>query len=104
VSGSDEHDEEGHVIEDAGTRTAMVLKYLRKLGALSQEMGAPQTWGGPGAEVTLIGWGSTYSALGEVVDVVGRDGLKTNLIHMTKVWPHSRPRFLPNGSGRREDS
>ncbi|MEE8372682.1 MAG: 2-oxoacid:acceptor oxidoreductase subunit alpha [Dehalococcoidia bacterium] len=84
---ADEHNEEGHLIEDAETRTAMMLKRLRKLEGLKKEIGQPRVYGGAQAEVTLVGWGSTYGALKEAVDLANQEGLKTNLVHFSEIWP-----------------
>ncbi len=43
VADSDEHNEEGHLIEDAETRTAMMLKRQRKLEGLKKEMAGPRS-------------------------------------------------------------
>ena len=74
VADSDEHNEEGHLIEDAETRTAMVLKRQRKLEGLKKEMSGPRMHGPPHADITLIGWGSTLGALREAVDAAARRG------------------------------
>ena len=84
---ADEHDEEGHLIEDAETRTAMVLKRLRKLEGLRKEIGQPRVYGAAQAEMTLVGWGSTYGALREAVDLADEDGLKVNLVQFSEIWP-----------------
>jgi 2-oxoglutarate ferredoxin oxidoreductase subunit alpha len=55
VTDADEHDEEGHMIEDADTRTSMMLKRLRKLKGLRKEMGRPRVYGAAQSEMTLVG-------------------------------------------------
>ncbi len=87
VTDSDEHDQEGHMIEDPGTRTAMMLKRLRKMEGLRQEIATPATHGPEDAEITLIGWGSTLGAISEAVDLANRDGLRVNMIHLSEIWP-----------------
>jgi 2-oxoglutarate ferredoxin oxidoreductase subunit alpha len=87
VADSDEHDEEGHLIEDAETRTAMMLKRQRKLEGLKKEIAGPRTHGPPQADITLIGWGSTLGALGEAVDTAAQHGLSVNLVHFAEIWP-----------------
>ena len=87
VTDSDEHNEEGHLIEDAETRTAMMLKRFRKAEGLRREIAPPRVYGVTNAEVTLIGWGSTYGAIKEAVDLATADGLKINLVHFNEVWP-----------------
>ena len=84
---ADEHDEEGHLIEDAYTRTQMMLKRLRKLDGLRGEIGSPRIYGPQNAETTLIGWGSTYGALKEAVDIMRAEGLDANLLHLNELWP-----------------
>ena len=87
VTDSDEHNEEGHLIEDAETRTAMMQKRLRKTEGLKKEIGKPRVYGTTQAETTLIGWGSTYGAIKEAVDHAMRDGLSINLVHLSEIWP-----------------
>ena len=87
VTDSDEHNEEGHLIEDAETRTAMMLKRLRKMEGLKKEIGKPRVYGTAQAEMTLLGWGSTYGALREAIDLAMREGLSINLVHLSEVWP-----------------
>jgi 2-oxoglutarate ferredoxin oxidoreductase subunit alpha len=87
VADSDEHNEEGHIIEDAETRTAMVLKRQRKLEGLKKETSGPRTHGPSPADITLIGWGSTLGALKEAVDTAARHGLSMNLVHFAEIWP-----------------
>jgi len=87
VADSDEHNEEGHLIEDAETRTAMMLKRQRKLEGLKKEISGPRTYGPPKAEITLMGWGSTLGALREAVDIATQDGLSVNLVHFAEIWP-----------------
>ncbi len=87
VADSDEHNEDGHLIEDAETRTAMMLKRQRKLEGLKKEISGPRTHGPPQADLTLIGWGSTLGALREAVDTAARHGLSVNLVHFAEIWP-----------------
>ena len=87
VTDCDEHDEKGHLTEDARERTAQVEKRLRKLVPLRKEMGMPQRYGPQEAETTLIGWGSTYGAIREAVDMLGKDGVAVNMLHLDEVWP-----------------
>ncbi|MBI2980469.1 MAG: 2-oxoacid:acceptor oxidoreductase subunit alpha [Chloroflexi bacterium] len=87
VTDSDEHDEAGHLIEDAETRTRMMQKRLRKLLSLKQEISPPQLYGPSKAEITLVGWGSTYGALREAVDILRKEKPSVNLLHLNELWP-----------------
>lgn len=84
---SDEHDEEGHITEDHEIRTRMVLKRMGKYRGLSQEIVPPKTYGPEGASTLLIGWGSTYGALKETVDVLREEGLEVAMMHISELWP-----------------
>jgi 2-oxoglutarate ferredoxin oxidoreductase subunit alpha len=87
VTDSDEHDEAGHLIEDAEMRTAQVQKRLRKLFSLKKEIGPPQHYGPKKAEVTLIGWGSTFGAIHEAVNMLRQGGTSVNMLHLNELWP-----------------
>jgi 2-oxoglutarate ferredoxin oxidoreductase subunit alpha len=87
VTDADEHDEAGHLIEDAEMRTAQVQKRLRKLFSLKKEISPPQRYGPKKAEITLIGWGSTYGAIYEAVDILRQGGASVNMLHLNELWP-----------------
>ncbi|MGD1119974.1 MAG: 2-oxoacid:acceptor oxidoreductase subunit alpha [Dehalococcoidales bacterium] len=87
VTDSDEHDEAGHMIEDAATRQAQVEKRLRKLNGLKREITPPEFHEAQGAAVTLIGWGSTYGAILEAAALLEKDGKPVNALHFSQLWP-----------------
>lgn len=87
VTDCDEHDEEGHLTEDAGERTAQVEKRLRKLLSLREEIATPRKYGSRGAETMLIGWGSTYGAIHEAVDMLRKEGSSVSMLHLGELWP-----------------
>ena len=87
ITDSDEHDEDGHMIEDAETRNQQNLKRLRKLNGLRTEIGNPRIHQAPNAEFTLIGWGSTYGAIREAADILKKDGVAVNMLHLSEIWP-----------------
>jgi 2-oxoglutarate ferredoxin oxidoreductase subunit alpha len=85
VTDSDEHDEEGHIIEDAETRTMMVEKRLfKKLPLIRQEMGPPVLYGSEQPETVLVGWGSTYGVIKEVVD---NYKFSVAMLHFSEIYP-----------------
>jgi len=87
VTDCDEHDEAGHLIEDAEMRTLQVQKRLRKLLPLKQDITPPRWYGPKKAETTLIGWGSTYGAIHEAVDILRTEGASINMLHLNQLWP-----------------
>lgn len=87
VTDSDEHDEAGHLTENANERVAQVQKRLRKLFSLKKEIGYPLTYGAKRADITLIGWGSTYGAIHEAVDILNKEGMNASMLHLNELWP-----------------
>ncbi len=87
VTDADEHNEEGHLIEDAETRTQMVQKRMRKLSSLKKEIAPPRLYGPKTAQTTLIGWGSTYGAIGEAMNILHKEGASVNWLHLNELWP-----------------
>ena len=87
VTDSDEHDEAGHMIEDAETRNQQNLKRLRKLDGLRMDIDAPRFHQSPNAEFTLIGWGSSRCAINEAATLLERDGVPVNSLHLSDIWP-----------------
>ena len=87
VTDSDEHDEAGHMIEDAQIRTRMMLKRLKKMDGIKSELKAPRVLQKPNASITLVGWGSTYGAINEAVVILEKSGLAVNTLMLHEVWP-----------------
>ncbi|HWR89355.1 MAG TPA: 2-oxoacid:acceptor oxidoreductase subunit alpha [Dissulfurispiraceae bacterium] len=87
VTDSDEHDEEGHIVEDAETRTKMVQKRLfRKLPLIRKEMAPPLLYGHPRPSTVICGWGSTYGVMKEVVDRLAPKR-KIAMLHFSDIYP-----------------
>ena len=86
----DEHTEEGHITEDAGISAAMLDKRLRKEEVARSDMRPPHRYGPESADVTFIGWGSTYGAIREAVDLHNAGGGSANMVHFVDLWPFPR--------------
>ncbi len=94
VTDSDEHDEEGHIVEDAETRIKMVNKrLLKKLPLIKQEIEPPFFYGDVNPEIVIVGWGSTYGVMKEAVDELspplskgGRKG-GIAMLHFSEIYP-----------------
>jgi 2-oxoglutarate ferredoxin oxidoreductase subunit alpha len=90
VTDSDEHDEEGHITEDARIRTLMVEKRLmKKLPLIEAEIEPPLLYGNRKPETVIIGWGSNYGVLKEAVDLLSE---KNNiaLLFFSELYPFPR--------------
>ncbi len=87
VTDSDEHDEEGHIVEDAETRIRMIDKRLfKKLPLIRQEIEPPYMYGDDKPEIVLVSWGSTYGVVKEAVDVLLKNN-RTAMIHFSEIYP-----------------
>jgi 2-oxoglutarate ferredoxin oxidoreductase subunit alpha len=91
VAATDEHDEDGIVISDVFTnppvRAKMMKKRMRKVDHLSKELPAPAIDGPQDAELTLVGWGSTYQVMLEAMEVLNKEGLQVNVLCLKTIWP-----------------
>ncbi|MGC2161628.1 MAG: 2-oxoacid:acceptor oxidoreductase subunit alpha [Silvibacterium sp.] len=88
VVSSDEHDEDGVLISDEYTNTtkrrAMMEKRMRKEGGIAASVPLPQLLGPANADVTLIGWGSTYGVIDEACELLREAGIFAN--HLPIRW------------------
>jgi len=118
VTDSDEHGEDGHLVEDAETRVKMVEKrLLKKLPLIQREIAPPILYGDADPEIVLVGWGSTYGVIKEVVHELspphpllkaptvgltkgGRRG-GIAMLHFSEIYPFPSPIPLPQGEGVR---
>jgi 2-oxoglutarate ferredoxin oxidoreductase subunit alpha len=88
VVSSDEHDEDGVLISDmftnAGKRRAMMEKRMRKVEGIAASVAPPTLIGPADADVTLIGWGSTYGVIDEACELLRDQGISAN--HLPIRW------------------
>jgi len=88
VTDSDEHNEEGHIIEDAETRMRMVEKrMLKKMPLIRNEMEQPELYGEEKPDTVLCGWGSNWGVLREVTDRLNAGGRKVAMLHFSELYP-----------------
>jgi 2-oxoglutarate/2-oxoacid ferredoxin oxidoreductase subunit alpha len=93
---SDEHDEYGHFEdEDAANRLRMAGKRMRKVHNIVEDLRAPSIYGPERAEITLMGWGATYGAMREAVDLLNARGTRANLLHFVDIWPFPEAKAAP---------
>jgi len=88
VVATDEHDEAGTLISDEFTnpliRRRMVEKRARKFDTVAADIAPPDLEGPKSAEVTLVGFGSTYGVIREAIAQLAEDGVKAN--HLAIKW------------------
>jgi 2-oxoglutarate ferredoxin oxidoreductase subunit alpha len=103
VTDSDEHDEDGHIVEDAETRIKMVEKrLLKKLPLIKEEISPPYLYGDHNPEIVITGWGSTYGVMREAVDELAKSH-RIAMLHFSEIFPfpHSSPSPLAGDGGVR---
>ena len=88
VVATDEHDEDSTLISDEFTdpsiRRMMVEKRGRKFEAALADVPAPKLEGSTNADITLIGWGSTYGVIQEAIELLEDRGVLVN--HLPIKW------------------
>ena len=88
VASTDEHDEDGTLLSDEFTnphkRRNMVGKRARKFDGIEDIISAPELEGPADAEVTLVGWGSTYGVVHEAIEQLEAEGVTCN--HLPIKW------------------
>lgn len=86
---SDEHDEEGHFLEEMEGRRLMMQKRMRKLDVIQEEMRPPRRYGPAEADTTLVCWGSTFGPCKEAADQINTNGGSANVLQFLDMWPLS---------------
>ena len=87
VTDSDEHNEEGHMIEDSETRINMMNRRLfKKLPPIQEHIAPPEFYGADEPDIVVVGWGSTYGVIKEIIDELGPDS-KIAMLHFIEIYP-----------------
>ena len=88
---TDEHDEDGVIISDEFThphkRRRMVEKRARKFEGVAADVPPPALEGPAGAEVTLVGFGSTYGVIREATERLAELGVVANQLPIRWIVP-----------------
>ncbi len=91
VVATDEQDQDGVLISDEFTnpikRRMMVEKRARKMVGAAEAVTPPELEGPADAEVTLIGWGSTYGVIKEAVEQLAERGIVANYLAIKWIVP-----------------
>ena len=91
VVATDEHDEDSVLISDEFTnphkRRKMVEKRARKFQGIIKEVAPPAIEGPADADVTLIGWGSSYGVIKEAIVQLADKGVTANQLPIKWIVP-----------------
>jgi len=95
VVATDEHDEDSGLLSDeftnAGKRRKMVEKRARKFERAVELIAPPELEGPEEAEVTLVGWGSSYHAIHDARELLEAQGIRANHLPIKWIVPfHTR--------------
>jgi len=86
VVDADEHDEEGHMTENVRIRARMVdRRFRRRMETIRREAISPELIGSDDYDVLVIGWGSTYGTLKEVLNNL--DDNRISFLHFKQLYP-----------------
>ncbi len=103
VVATDEHDQDGVLISDEFTnphkRRQMVEKRARKFKDVTDVIAPPELEGPDDADVTLIGWGSTYGVIKEAVAQLEIEGITANHLPIKWIVPFHSPAVIEIVSG-----
>ena len=84
---SDEHTEEGHITESANIRVEQMDKRFRKINSIKADLEEPEYFGNEDIDILLIGWGSTYGALKESINILNESGIKAGALSFGDIYP-----------------
>lgn len=87
LADSDEHDEQGHIIESGEIRSKMMDKRLKKIQGLKNELQEPMHLGHPNPDVLIAAWGSTYGPIKEAVEQLNTQGYSIAALVFGDIWP-----------------
>ena len=101
---SDEHNEYGHLMSDVDAglphareaRIKMHAKRMRKVELMIENGDAnpPILEGDINAKTTFVTWGSTYAYVKSAMMLLEKEGVKTNHLHFTDIYPIPREKTL----------
>jgi 2-oxoglutarate ferredoxin oxidoreductase subunit alpha len=91
IVATDEHDEDSILLSDEFTdphkRRMMVEKRARKMEDSTTRIAPPELEGDEDADVTLVGWGSTWGMINEAVELLSAQGVSANQLHIKWIVP-----------------
>jgi 2-oxoglutarate ferredoxin oxidoreductase subunit alpha len=87
VGGIEKEDGSGNISYDPLNHEHMVHTRAQKVANVAQLIGPTLVEGDADAEVLVLGWGSTWGAIGTAVQTVRAEGLKVARAHITHLNP-----------------
>ncbi|MBU3209525.1 2-oxoacid:acceptor oxidoreductase subunit alpha [Clostridium algidicarnis] len=84
---SDEHTEDSHITEESDVRNEQMQKRMKKLDLIKEDLIEPEYFGVETPDTLLLGWGSTYGALKEAVNMLNKDGVSVGALSFGDISP-----------------
>ena len=81
------HTEDGYITEDASIRSKSVVKLMKKLKILKLNAFPPKFNGPSDYKILIIGWGSNYHIIEEVLTVLNKNEYSIAFLHFLQIYP-----------------
>jgi 2-oxoglutarate ferredoxin oxidoreductase subunit alpha len=83
----DEHAPDGSITEEAELVREGITKRIRKMDVLKKSLPEPVVHGSNRSKLGIIGWGSTKNVVLDVQDILEKEGVKFDYLHVEYMWP-----------------
>ena len=87
TASSYEHREDGYFTEKPDEVNTINEKRMRKMITLQNRLPLAELKGDENADVTLVCWGATYGAVRESMDLLRKEGISANMLHVKYLNP-----------------
>lgn len=92
---SDEHAEDGSVMEAAEPSRKMIEKRMKKAALIEEALPEPEIYGealtsagrAGGADISFVGWGGSKNVMLDIIEIMAEKGVKVNFLHYSYVFP-----------------
>lgn len=82
-----EHLESGYFTEEIEPVKEMYARRMKKMETIEQDLPSVELEGVPDADVTIVCWGGTFMPASEAIDMLDKDGIKANMLHIKYMLP-----------------
>ena len=82
-----EHLESGYSTEEVAHVNAMYERRMKKNELIEKSLPPAELEGEADADFTIVCWGGTYMPASEALDMLERDGIKANMLHIKYMLP-----------------
>ena len=82
-----EHLESGYFTEEVEPVKAMYARRMKKMDSIEAALPPVKLEGVLKADFTIVCWGATYMPASEAIELLAKDGLKVNILHIKYLLP-----------------